>query len=116
MAAGGVTVPNMLKALALYPTGDPETYKDDYFYASASGERLCVRGGRYDSDVGAGVFYATFSSNRAASTSFPGFRAAYVALSDGGGQQAAEPWMRGPQPIESILVGPGGTYSDFAGN
>jgi hypothetical protein len=79
-AAGGVTIPNLLKALALFPADAAETYRDDYFYASSSGERLCQRGGNYYDYEGAGVFYANLNYSRSLSYDDLGFRSAFVEL------------------------------------
>lgn len=79
-AAGGVTIPALAKALALFPADESSTYRDDYFYAGTSGERLCCRGGYYGVDVGAGVFFAYLNYSRSYSYGYLGFRSAFVEL------------------------------------
>lgn len=78
--SANVTIPNLLKALALYPADDAATYRDDYFFTSSSGEKLPIRGGNYDAFTYAGVFYCDLVSSRAASAIFFGFRSAFVDL------------------------------------
>lgn len=79
-AAGGVTIPALAKALALFPADESSTYRDDYFYAGTSGERLCYRGGNYFDDECAGVFCAYLSLSRSLSDDNLGFRSAFVEL------------------------------------
>ncbi len=78
--SASVTVPNLLKALALYPADDSATYRDDRFYTSASGERLCYRGGSYGVNGYAGVFCADLFLGRSDSYPSLGFRSAFVDL------------------------------------
>lgn len=75
-----VTVPNLLKALALYPADDAATYKNDHFYTSASGERLCSRGGFFNDFDLAGVFDCDLYCDRSNSYNYLGFRSAFVNL------------------------------------
>jgi len=79
-AAGGVTIPALAKALALFPADESSTYRDDYFYASASGEKLCYRGGYCGGDGGAGVFCCGLYDDRSFSGGSLGFRSAFVNL------------------------------------
>ena len=79
-AAGGVTIPALAKALALFPADESSTYRDDYFYAGTSGERLCSRGGGYYDNEDAGVFCANLCDSRSISGDFLGFRSAFVEL------------------------------------
>src|SRR5690606_13151480 len=70
-AEGGVTVPDLLKSLALYPytTG----LGADGFFMRNAGERLPVRGGSWSVGSSAGVFYLALSNSRAeVSTSIGG--------------------------------------------
>ena len=78
-AASGVSVPEILKALALYPadTGD---YGNDRIYMRNRGERLSVAGGPWGSGGGAGVFYLRGSNPRSGATTSFGFRSAFVDL------------------------------------
>lgn len=77
-AASGVTIPNYLKALALYPNDTSSTYRDDYFYAATSGERVPYRGGFFNFDGYAGVFYFYLHNGRTYYNYCIGFRSAYV--------------------------------------
>lgn len=77
-AASGVTIPNYLKALALYPNDTSSTYRDDYYYTSSSGERVPYRGGDFRDDVNAGVFYFYLYDGRTVYNYDVGFRSAYV--------------------------------------
>ena len=78
--ASGVTIPALVKALALFPNDAADTYRDDYYYVSTSGECLFYRGG-YCGDVGyAGVFYCDGGSSRSYANGDLGFRSAFVEL------------------------------------
>ncbi|OQA48433.1 MAG: hypothetical protein BWY46_01379 [Firmicutes bacterium ADurb.Bin300] len=79
-AAGGVTIPALAKALALFPADESSTYRDDYFYTYDSGETLCYRGGFYLDYGGAGVFGCDLDGGRSDSDSCLGFRSAFVNL------------------------------------
>lgn len=76
--ASGVTIPDYLKALALYPNDAADTYRGDYFYAGTSGETVPFRGGLYYGNGDAGVFYYYLSSVRTLCHYSMGFRSAYV--------------------------------------
>ena len=79
-AASGVTIPALVKALALFPNDAADTYRDDYYYVSTSGERLFGRGGCCgDNDI-AGVFCYHGVSGRSFAGDYLGFRSAYVEL------------------------------------
>ena len=54
-ADSSITVPEVMKALCLYPSGDKENC-GDYIYMKNIGERLPFRGGSFDSTSNAGVF------------------------------------------------------------
>ena len=77
-AASGVTIPALVKALALFPNDAADTYRDDYYYVSTSGERLFYRGGYYSVDGGAGVFYYCGGYGRSYAFVNLGFRSAFV--------------------------------------
>ena len=76
--AGGITIPDYLKALALYPNDDANTYEEDYFYASTSDKRVPFRGGYFNGNSLAGVFSFDFSVDRSFYGNHVGFRAAYI--------------------------------------
>lgn len=70
------SVPEIMKALALYPTD--ENNEDDRFYLDTRGERMAYRGGHWHAGANAGVFALDGSSSRANSGTGIGFRSAYV--------------------------------------
>lgn len=78
-AADVTAVPEILKALGLYPadTGD---HGGDYFYMNngAGLERLASRGGYWINGAGAGVFFAYGNNSRAYASPGIGFRSAYI--------------------------------------
>lgn len=74
--AAGITVPELLKSLALHPTGTG--LGDDIAYMNNNGERLPFRGGSFITTSAAGVFALHLLSTRTYSLSAFGFRAAYV--------------------------------------
>ncbi len=76
-AADGVTVPDLLKALALMPE-DSASYGSDYFYMRNRGERLVYRGGYWGNTSNAGVFYAYGGDARSYSYEGVGFRPAFI--------------------------------------
>ena len=76
-AADGVTVPDLLKALALMPE-DSASYGGDYFYMRNRGERLVYRGGSWNGASGAGVFCAHGDIARSYSHEYIGFRPAFI--------------------------------------
>ena len=75
-AAVGITVPDILKHLSLYPV-DSE-HGSDGLYTRNVGERLPIRGGSWTSASYAGVFYLDLSNGRASSISTLGFRPAFI--------------------------------------
>jgi hypothetical protein len=80
LTADGVTVPNLLKALALFPADASDTYGNDYFYGDNSRDDLfCHRSGYYNDYDMSGVFTAYFRM-RSIPTVDVGFRAAFVDL------------------------------------
>lgn len=76
-AAAGVTAPEILKALALFPadTGD---HGSDRFYMRTLGERLAYRGGRWNNPSNAGVFCASGIDPRSYVGTYFGFRSAFI--------------------------------------
>lgn len=78
-AADGVKIPLLLKALALYPeNNDP---RDGVFVVRNYGERIAVRGGKFDSMDRAGQFSLHFYNPRYYhGGNVVGFRSAYVNL------------------------------------
>ena len=76
-AASGVTVPDLLKALALMPE-DSGSYGSDYVYMRNRGERLVYRGGYWDYTSAAGVFGCAGYYARSNSGGNIGFRPAFI--------------------------------------
>lgn len=77
VAASGVTAPQIIKELALFPA-DSSGYEGDYFYVNnTAAERFAVRGGRWISGALAGVFCADLSYSRALVADGIGFRSAF---------------------------------------
>ena len=76
--ADGITIPDYLKALALYPNDATDTYKNDYFYANTSGEQIPCRGGSVSNANTAGIFYCNLRGSRVARAYDNGFRSAFV--------------------------------------
>ena len=77
-AASGITIPDYLKALALYPNDATDTYREDYFSVGTSGERVPFRGGCCSDHGGAGVFVYNLGYDRTGYDYNIGFRSAYV--------------------------------------
>lgn len=76
LAASGVTVPNLLKLLALAPIDS--SHGADGLYTNSNGERCALRGGRWYNTSDAGVFSLYLSNVRSnVATSF-GFRSAFI--------------------------------------
>lgn len=75
--ASGVTAPQILKELALFPA-DTDGYEGDYFYVNnGAAERFPIRGGSWFGGAAAGVFYTYLLSARSGSSTYIGFRSAY---------------------------------------
>lgn len=70
------TVPEILKALGLFPAG--AELGGDSFYIDNRDERLACRGGNWSYTSNAGVFYLYGYSPRSGSNAHVGFRAAFV--------------------------------------
>lgn len=75
-AAAGVTAPNLLKLLGLFPHATDMVR--GRFYMSNAGERLPLRGGRWDSGGAAGVFSLYLAHPRSSASTRVGFRPAFV--------------------------------------
>jgi len=78
-AAEVSTVPEILKALALYPA-DNGDHGGDYFYMNngAGLEGLAFRGGYWGDGASAGVFYLGGNRSRSHSNTALGFRSAFI--------------------------------------
>jgi hypothetical protein len=76
VAAGGVTIPNILKHLALFPLDT--NYLSENFFARNYGERMIFKGGLYSTGVGGGVCYSNMQRGRTFADAGVGFRSAYV--------------------------------------
>ncbi len=76
-AAAGVDIPQILKALALYPQ-DNSDHGEDYLYMRNVGERLPNFGGHWSHGAQAGVFCLHLGSPRSHSLISIGFRSAYI--------------------------------------
>ncbi len=75
-AKSGVTIPDILKALALFPNTD-KTGRG-FIYFRNNGERLLIRGGAYGHGGYAGEAYGNFSYPRSLSSVDVGLFSAYV--------------------------------------
>lgn len=78
-AAGGVTVPMLLKALGMYPA-DNGDHGGAYAQMRNNGERMAMRGGKWTFTATGGVFYHSIRYERGYAESGLGFRSAYVPL------------------------------------
>lgn len=74
--ADGITVPQIIKELALFPA-DTEGYETDTFFMVNSGERFPYRGGYWGHTAYAGVFCAYLYGARSHSYAGIGFRSAF---------------------------------------
>ena len=75
-----LTVPEIAKALLIYPDEPGGDYGGDGHYMNNSGERLPFCGGCWSSTSGAGVFSVYLSNPRSSSYANVGFRSAYCEL------------------------------------
>lgn len=75
----GITMPDITKALALYPSDDSD-HGGDWLYARNNGERLFFRGGTWHHTARAGVFALNGDNPRTNAYGDVGFRPAYVLL------------------------------------
>lgn len=77
-AKTGVTVPQILKDLGLFPVSTD--LGGDYLSVRNYGERVPLRGGYWSDGTSAGVFELSLGSSRALSVDSVGFRSAFVRL------------------------------------
>lgn len=75
-----LTVPEIAKALLIYPGEPGGDYGGDGHYMNNSGERLPVCGGSWHNSSFAGVFYVSLYYPRSNSSTSVGFRSAYCEL------------------------------------
>ena len=75
-----LTVPEIAKALLIYPDEPGGDYGGDGHYMNNSGERLPFCGGYWNNPSYAGVFYVSLSDPRSYSGAYIGFRSAYCEL------------------------------------
>lgn len=75
-----LTVPEIAKALLIYPDEPGGDYGGDGHYMNNSGERLPICGGNWGSASSAGVFGVNLGSPRSYSNTSIGFRSAYCEL------------------------------------
>lgn len=74
----GITIPDRLKALALFPWDNSKPYGADRFYTRNEGERLFFRGGDWGHGSHAGVFDSHGNDPRSNVSSLLGFRVAFA--------------------------------------
>ena len=75
-AEAGITIPTILKALALAPLD--ADHGGDRLYTDGTGERVPFRGGNWNNTSNAGVFMLYLNGPRTYSRSYIGFRSAFV--------------------------------------
>ena len=75
----GITIPDILKALAVFPS-DSSDHGGDRLWARNDGEKCFYRGGRWYRTSHAGVFCLSGNDPRSHSTDYLGFRPAYILL------------------------------------
>ena len=75
-----LTVPEIAKALLIYPDEPGGDYGGDGHYMNNSGERLPRCGGHWGNTSNAGVFYVDLGDPRSGSSTYVGFRSAYCEL------------------------------------
>jgi hypothetical protein len=77
-AKSGITVPQILKELAVFPAEPGADYGGDYFWANnAQDERMPIRGGRWNNGAQNGVFASNLTNARSTANANVGFRSAY---------------------------------------
>lgn len=76
----GLTVPEIAKALLIFPDEPGGDYSGDGKWIDCVGERLPLAGGSWNSGSSAGVFYVDLRHPRSASHWALGFRSAYCEL------------------------------------
>ena len=77
-AASEVDIPQIMKALALYPIDS--NHGGDGYYLRNNGERLLYFGGHWRNGARAGVFYVSLFNFRSYSNNYLGFRSAFIDL------------------------------------
>ena len=80
LASGLSAAPELAKALLLYPDEPGGDYGNDYHWMNTRGERLPLCGGGWDTGSNAGVFVVHLNHPRSRSSSYVGFRSAFVDL------------------------------------
>lgn len=75
-----LTVPEIAKALLIYPDEPGGDYGGDGHYMNNSGERLPICGGHWGNTSSAGVFGVNLGNPRSSSSTSVGFRSAYCEL------------------------------------
>ena len=75
-----LTVPEIAKALLIYPDEPGGDYGGDGHYMNNSGERLPLCGGSWNNTSNAGVFFVNLNLPRSSSSTNIGFRSAYCEL------------------------------------
>lgn len=76
----GITVPELAKALILYPDEPSGDYGGDSHYINTTDERMSLAGGYWYDTAGAGVFFVNLSYPRSDSHAYIGFRSAFCDL------------------------------------
>lgn len=78
--ASGVSCPDLIKDLILYPDDPGQDYGGDTRYTNHTGERLPICGGSWTNGAGAGVFCVSLRYPRSNAYDGLGFRSAFVDL------------------------------------
>lgn len=78
--ASGLTAPELVKALILYPDEPNGDYGGDYRNITLAGERVPICGGYWSDASGAGVFYVGLNYTRSTTSTGVGFRSAFCDL------------------------------------
>lgn len=76
--ASGLTAPEIIKALTLYPDEPGKDYGGDMRYVNQNGERVPICGGGWGNGSNAGVFCVRLYGERSRSDDNIGFRSAFV--------------------------------------
>lgn len=79
--ASGLTAPEILKAMTIYPDEPGGDYGGDNRYMTLTGERMPFAGGDWYNGTNAGVFNWNLDYSRSYATSAIGFRSAFCDLS-----------------------------------
>ncbi|MEG1083992.1 MAG: hypothetical protein RSE04_06080 [Hydrogenoanaerobacterium sp.] len=74
----GITIPDVLKGLALYPSDNSDHGGDSFYVDNTQAERLFFRGGSWDGTSAAGVFALNGGGPRSNSYDGLGFRVAFA--------------------------------------